>query len=153
MPKSRETDRWIHEDKVGLIEQSLKSRKYQWNQSQSRQAWTITDKLLEVQCREILKFKTPKGLNARRAPTILRTSKQHSRLQDISLTCKSITFLYTNNKQKEFQIKTIIPFIFAAKTPKIFRYASNKTCIQKNTKLWWMKLKNKMEGELFHIHR
>lgn len=31
---------------------------------------------------------------------------------------KSIVFLYTNNKQMEFEIKNAIPFALAKKTPK-----------------------------------
>ena len=81
----------------------------------------------------------------------MRTSKQYGRLQDISLIYKSITFLYTNNKQKVFQVKTTISFTLAAKHPKylgmpLIRYVQD--LYTKNYKALMDEIKEQNEGRV-----
>ena len=64
---------------------------------------------------------------------------------------KSISLLYINDEQRNLKFETI----WSTLAPKsevgisLTKYVQN---VRKTTKLWWTKLKNVINGEIFHVY-
>jgi len=64
---------------------------------------------------------------------------------------KSISLLYINDEQRNLKFETI----WSTLAPKsevgisLTKYVQN---VRKTTKLWWTKLKNEINGEIFHVY-